>query len=112
MADFDLSFFSLRLSELDVLFDLVVEVIHGVPRVSHPIIPKPIWTQGLVPQVSVPEAPKRMVPRFMRSGVRIHKFQFLQCRVEVAPDNKGRRIFLRNVESPLGRPRTVIARIA
>jgi hypothetical protein len=34
LADFDLSFFSLRLSELDVLFDLVVEVIHGVPRVS------------------------------------------------------------------------------
>jgi hypothetical protein len=76
-----------RLSELDILFDLVVEVIHGVHRVSHPIIPKPIWTQGFIPQVRVPEAPKCMVPRFMRSGVRIHKFQFLQCRVEVAPDN-------------------------
>jgi hypothetical protein len=80
-----------HLAELNVLFDLVVEVIHRTPLVSHPVIPKPFWALGLVPQVGVPKATERMVSSLVRSVERVHVPKLLESRVKMTTDDVRRR---------------------
>jgi hypothetical protein len=79
------------LAELNVLFDLVVEAAHILARTSQPVLAETFRTVGVVPQESVSETPKRMLPSFMRSGVHVDILQFLQRRVKMATDDVRRR---------------------
>ena len=55
-----------------ILFDLVIEVAHVLPRMTHPELVQALRTLRVVPQVGVPKTTERMVPSFVRSGERIH----------------------------------------
>ena len=79
--------FSPLLAKLNVLFDLVVEVAHVLACMSQPLLVETFGTVGVVPQESVSETPKRMVPSFMRSGERIDVAQFLKGLVQMAADD-------------------------
>jgi hypothetical protein len=50
------------LAEQNVLFDLVVEIAHILARMSQPVLAETFGRVGVVPQESVSETPKRMVP--------------------------------------------------
>jgi hypothetical protein len=69
------------------MLDLIVEVIHGIPGVSHPEFAQPLWALGLIPQIRFPEASKGVIPCLVRSGVRVHVPKLLQSRMEVATQN-------------------------
>jgi hypothetical protein len=43
----------------------------------------------VIPQVRVSETPKGVIPRLVVSGMRVHILQFLQCRVQMATDNRA-----------------------
>jgi hypothetical protein len=58
---------------------------------SQPVLVETFGTVGVVPQESVSETPKRMVPSFMRSGVHVDILQFLQRRVKMATNDVRRR---------------------
>ena len=78
-------------AKLDVLFDLVIEVIHRIPSVSHPVVAKTFWTGSLVLQIRVPELTKCMVPGFVHTCVSVDVPKFLQRRMQVATNEVGRR---------------------
>jgi len=79
---------------LNILSDLVVEVVHGIPRVTHPVIAQTVWALSLVPQVRISEAPERMIPCFMRPGMRVYELQLLERGMKVPADNvRGRNRF-------------------
>jgi hypothetical protein len=58
---------------------------------SQPVLVQTFGTVSVVPQESVSETPKRMVPRFRRSGVHVDILQFLQRRAKMATDDVRRR---------------------
>jgi hypothetical protein len=77
-------------TEWKILSNLVIEVVHAIPCVSHPVIAETVWALRLVSQVRIAEAPERMVASLMRAGVRINVAHLLESRVQVATDNVRR----------------------
>ena len=71
--------------------DLVVEIAHILARMPQPVLVETFGTFGVVPQESVSETPKRMVPSFMCSGVHVDILQFLRRRMKMATDDVRRR---------------------
>jgi len=73
--------------ERHVLFDLVIDIAHVLPRMTHPELVQALRTPHVFPQVGVPKTTERMVPSFVRSGERIYVLQLLQRLVQMTPDD-------------------------
>jgi hypothetical protein len=68
-----------------ILFDLVIEVAHVLPRMTHPELVQALRTLRVVPRVSVPKTTGRMVSTFVRSGELIHVVHLLTQCCGIAP---------------------------